>query len=52
MTPEVVSFFENSFRKTHITRKIKNLQWRLGDNLEVIGATNSYLTDADANHAI
>ena len=52
MTPEVVAFFENAFNTTHLTRKIKNLQWKIGDTLEVIGSTNSYMTKARADAAI
>ena len=52
MTPEVVAFFENAFTTTHLTRKIKNLQWRSGDTLEVIGSENSYITKVKADKAI
>ena len=44
MTPEVVTFFENSYTTNYITRRIKSLKWPIGDTLEVIGSKNSYLT--------
>ena len=37
MTPVVERFFENSFTTTAFTKRIKNLNWKLGDQLEVIG---------------
>ena len=33
MSPAIVEFFENGYNSTRFTKKIKNLDWRLGDNL-------------------
>ena len=37
MSPTIVEFFENSFNETRFTKKIKNLDWKLGRPLKVFG---------------
>ena len=31
MSPAVVAFFENGFNESHFTKKIKNLDWKVGE---------------------
>ena len=52
MTPVVEKFFENSFTTTMFTKRIKNLNWKLGDQLEVIGKQTSTITQAYADNKI
>lgn len=33
MSPATVSFFQNAFNETRFTRKVKNFEWRQGDNI-------------------
>ena len=44
MSPTIVEFFENSFNETRFTKKIKNLDWELGQNLTVLPSRNSIVT--------
>ena len=37
MSPTIVEFFENGFNETRFTKKIKNLDWKLGRPLKVFG---------------
>jgi len=37
MSPAVVEFFENGYNVTRFTKKVKNLDWKLGNTLNVIG---------------
>ena len=30
MSPTIVEFFENAFNETRFTKKIKNIDWKLG----------------------
>ena len=44
MSPTIVEFFENGFSETRFTRKIKNLDWKLGKPLKVFGQMRSVVT--------
>ena len=44
MSPATVEFFQNSFNTTRFTRVVRNLDWRLGDTLKVIGTPSSAMT--------
>jgi len=52
MSPSVVEFFQNSFNKTRFTKSVKNLDWKLGDTLKVIGQDNSVITQELADKCI
>jgi len=48
----VEKFLENSFTTTSFTRRIKNINWMLGDSLAVIGQNTSLITQDSADKRI
>ena len=52
LSPAVVEFFENGFNETRFTKSIKNLDWKLGDQLEVIGQMDSAISEKEANKLV
>jgi len=49
MSPAIVEFFQNGFNVTRFTKSIKNLDWKLGSTLSVIGTRTSAISEKDAN---
>ena len=49
MSPAIVEFFENGFNETRFTKQIKNLDWKLGESLQVIGQMSSAISEKKAN---
>ena len=45
MTPATVEFFENAFNETRFTKEIKNLQWQVGNPMEVVGQKSQVVTE-------
>ena len=52
MSPTIVEFFENGFNETRFTKKIKNLDWTLGNSLEVVPRMTSIITQKKANQHV
>lgn len=44
MSPATVEFFENGFNETRFTKKVMNLDWKIGKTLNVIGQNDSVIT--------
>ena len=45
LTPIVSEFLDNSFNENYYTKRIKNINWKAGSNLEVFGS-HSQITSA------
>ena len=43
MSPATEEFFHNAFNQNRFTKRIKNLQWRLGERLKVFGTQSSII---------
>ena len=52
MSPAVVAQFENAFKSTKFTESVQNADWRIGEQLEVIGQMSSIIMEKDANKQI
>ena len=52
MSPATVDFFGNAFNTTRFTSKVKNLDWQLGDTLQVFGDRYSATSERHAAHII
>ena len=52
MSPATVDFFDAGFNETRFTKKIKNLDWKLGTQLEVLGQMDSVISEGSASKAI
>lgn len=52
MSPSVVALFEDSFKKTRFTDEITNADWRIGDDMEVIGSMSSVVMEKEVNKYI
>lgn len=52
MSPTIVDFFQNSFNKTRFTNNVRNLDWKLGETLSVIGQERSIITQELADKLI
>ena len=44
MSPAIVEFFDNAFNVTRFTKVVRNLDWELGDSLEVFSTNSSAVT--------
>ena len=51
MSPATVEFFHNAFNQNRFTKRIKNLQWRLGERLKVFGTQSSIINQKIAEKA-
>ena len=49
MSPAVVDLFEESFKKTRFTDEVSNVDWRIGDAMEVIGSMSSVIMEKEIN---
>jgi len=52
MSPATVEFFDQGFNETRFTKKVRNLDWKLGTTLKVIGQNDSVLTTKEANKLV
>lgn len=52
MSPAIVEFLQNGFNETRHTKSIKNLSWKLGDSLKVIGQQGSTISEKQANKIV
>lgn len=48
MTPATVEFFENAFNQTRFTKSVKNLQWQVGTQMEVVGQKSQVFNESIA----
>ena len=37
MSPAIAAFLQDGFSETRYTKKVKNLDWKIGKNLQVLG---------------
>ena len=44
MSPATVEFFESAFNTTRFTNNVRNLDWQLGDTLQVFGSKSSAMS--------
>ena len=51
-SPSEQKLFDKPFKKTRFTEQIKNADWKIGDNLEVIGRMSSVIKEKEANDQI
>ena len=49
MTPAVVAFLNDGFTKTRFTKKVTNLDWKVGDIIKVYGKSSFDVTQYEAN---
>lgn len=51
-SPSEQKLFDKPFKRTRFTEQIKNADWKIGDNLEVIGRMSSVIKEKEANDQI
>jgi len=52
MSPATVDFFQNAFNTTRFTNTVKNLDWKLGDTMQVFGGQYSAIDEKVAESLI